>query len=97
MNWKEYKDNKPPNGIEVLAFNPDWIDEDFNPSGTRIGFEGVDGFISAHWWDYQDCYMTISHTECDDSGAFSDDIKDSIDPIKWIELNSLYDLLKKEK
>lgn len=28
-----------------------WIDEDFNPNGTRVGFLGDDGFISAEWND----------------------------------------------
>ena len=23
---------------EVIGYNPAWIDEDFNPNGTRIGF-----------------------------------------------------------
>lgn len=43
---------------EVLAHHPDWIDEDFNPKGIRIGFVGGEGnFISAYWWDYQDTYI----------------------------------------
>jgi len=47
---------------EVIGFHPDWINEDFNPNGTRIGFIGGKGtFISAFWLDYQDSY-----TEKDD-------------------------------
>lgn len=43
--------------FEVIGFHQDWIDEDFNPNGTRVGFIGGDGtFISARWSDYQDCY-----------------------------------------
>lgn len=38
MNWKKYKEEKPPEGEEVLAYHPSWIDEDFNPRGIRIGF-----------------------------------------------------------
>lgn len=89
MDWKYYKDIRPPNGIEVLAFNPGWVDEDYNPRSIRIGFESFDGFVSAHWWDYQNCYMTISHTECDDSEGYSENIKNSIEPLKWIEFDLL--------
>ena len=75
MNWKKYKEEKPPEGEEVLAYHPSWIDEDFNPRGIRIGFwNGGDDFKSAHWWDYQDCYITISHCDCDDNSLFSDRI-----------------------
>lgn len=37
MNWKKFKEEKPPEGEEVLAYHPSWIDEDFNPRGIRIG------------------------------------------------------------
>lgn len=44
--------------MEVIGFHPEWIDQDFNPNGTRIGFIGGDDtFISARWWDYQDTYV----------------------------------------
>lgn len=73
MNWKKFKEEKPSEGEEVLAYHPSWIDEDFNPRGIRIGFwNGGDDFKSAHWWDYQDCYITISHCDCDDNSLFSD-------------------------
>lgn len=49
MNWKKFKEEKPPEGEEVLAYHPSWIDEDFNPRGIRIGFwNGGDDFKSAH-------------------------------------------------
>lgn len=38
MDWKKYKEEKPSEGEEVLAYHPSWIDEDFNPRGIRIGF-----------------------------------------------------------
>lgn len=96
MNWKKYKQEKPPIGEDVLAYHPDWINEDFNPRGIRIGFSLDDGdFVSAHWWDYQDCYMTISHSNCDDNTSFSDKIKSCIEPELWISLNYLTDYLPK--
>lgn len=43
--------------MEVVAFHPDWVDPDFNPNGTRVGFiNGDDKFYSAKWCDYHDVY-----------------------------------------
>lgn len=81
-----YKENPPEDGIEVIAFNEAWIDEDYNPRGIRIGFKNNDDFISAHWWDYQSTYMTISHSDCDDNPIFSDNIRNNIEPTYWIEI-----------
>lgn len=53
--------NKQPleEGIEVIAYNEKWIDEDSNPNSTRIGFLNGDGnFTSATWNNEQDCYDT---------------------------------------
>ena len=94
MEWKNYKDEKPPMGEEVLAYHSEWIDEDFNPTGTRIGFQMEDDFVSAYYWAHQDCYMTISHSECDDNLSYSEKTKSSINPEKWISLKSLTNLLK---
>ena len=57
-NWILTKENPLEYGIEVIGFHPDWIDEDFNPKGTRIGFLLGDEFISAEWNNDQDCYDT---------------------------------------
>lgn len=47
----------------------------------------------AHWWDYQDCYITISHCDCDDNSLFSDRIKNSIEPELWISLDVITNYL----
>lgn len=94
MNWKLYKEELPPMGEEVLAFHTDWIDEDFNPKGTRIGFQADEDFISAYWWNYQDTYMTISHGICDDNDAYGENTRNSIDPEKWISLEDLWNKLE---
>lgn len=84
---KDYQIHKPESGIEVIGFNPAWINEDYNPKGYRIGFLNDEGdFISAHWWDYQDTYMTISHSDCDGNPEFSDEIKNSIEPTHWFPI-----------
>lgn len=93
MKWRRYSEQKPPMGEEVIAYHPDWIDEDNNPKGTRIGWQGDEDFTSAHWWANQDCYMTISHFECDDNPAFSEKTKKSIEPELWIPLAYLTDYL----
>lgn len=64
-HWYKTSEKELPFGEEVIAFNEKWIDEDFNPNGTRIGFLQDDGFISATWNDEQDCYDTC-YEEGDD-------------------------------
>ena len=44
-----YQEQKPPFGVEVIAYHHKWVDEDFNPNGTRVGFLGDEEFISAFW------------------------------------------------
>lgn len=73
----------PSLGVSVILFNDAWKDEDFNPDGVRIGFRQDDGFTSAHWWNYQDCYMTISKSECDGNPTYSDVIKNTTEPTHW--------------
>jgi hypothetical protein len=86
--WIEIKseDDLPPISEEVLFFNKEWINEDFNPRGIRVGFRTDEDFISAHWWDYQDTYMNISHSDCDNNDEFSQEIRDNIEPTHWKSL-----------
>jgi len=85
-SWVDIKNALPENSLEVICFNKEWVNVDFNPSGTRIGFlNGDNEFTTAHWWDYQDTYITISKNECDhDPQAFSDQIKNNTEPTHWI-------------
>lgn len=46
MGWNKVSEKELPFGEEVIAFNKEWIDEDFNPNGTRVGFLQDDGFVS---------------------------------------------------
>ena len=62
-------DHPLPYGQEVIGYNKEWVHEDFNPSGTRIGFLNDIGFISAKWVNDQDCYTTCSE-EGDDYTIF---------------------------
>lgn len=90
MEWIKVTDRLPQPGIEVICFNPAWIDEDFNPNGTRCGFLNGDKetFTTAYYWAYQDCYMTISREECEGSSSYSDHIKDNTEPTYWCEIPS---------
>lgn len=64
--WFSVEDRPLQVGEEVIGYNPKWIDEDFNPNGTRIGFlmDGI-GFCSAKWNNEDDCYDTL-YEEGDD-------------------------------
>ena len=62
-------DHPLPYGQEVIGYNKEWVHEDFNPSGTRVGFLNDIGFISAKWVNEQDCYTTCSE-EGDDYTIF---------------------------
>ena len=95
--WHKYSEEKPPYGEEVIAYNPKWVDEDFNPKGIRIGFIednlSDDGskfdFVSAYWWNDQDTYETICKAYCfadDNSKAFYINHLDNIEPEYWMEI-----------
>ena len=44
--------------LKLLGYSEEWIDEDFNPDGTRECFiNGNLGWTSARYVDYQDCYI----------------------------------------
>lgn len=83
-NWHKYSEELPPIGIEVIAYNHKWVNEDFNPNGTRVGFRTSDGdFTSAYWWDYQDDYIAISRNRCESSPEFFKNHLDRIEPEWW--------------
>ena len=90
--WINYKEEKPPFGVEVIAYHHKWFDEDFNPNGTRIGFLSDDGFISAFWWDEQDCYETGSKQQCERNKEWYANHIDNIEP----ELLGTFPKLPKE-
>lgn len=98
MKWNKYnKENLPPVGIEVLAYNSKWVNAYFNPKGIRVGFlDGDNEFISAHWWDYQDSYITISKSICEDSPDFYSNLINNTEPEYWCEIPN-FDILNEWK
>lgn len=84
--WINYKEEKPPFGAEVIAYHHKWVDEAFNPNGTRIGFLTYEGFISAYWWDEQDCYKTISKQHCESNKDFYRNHIDNTEPEFWLPM-----------
>jgi hypothetical protein len=58
MKWIALKDQVPPIGIEYLGFNPEWIDEDYNPKGIRVWFHDDLGWYSAKYNNTHDCWDT---------------------------------------
>lgn len=89
--WIDYKKQKPPYGEEVLAYHHLWVREDSTPDGIRVGFrsEGVvddnDDFISSYWWNYQECYVTISRFEVKDNLSFDQKLLECIEPEYWMK------------
>ena len=81
-----YQEQKPPFGVEVIAYHHKWVDEDFNPNGTRIGFLSDEGFTSAFWWDEQDCYETISKEICESDEDFYENHIDNTEPEFWLPI-----------
>jgi len=92
--WHKYSEEKPEHGKWVIAYHRLWVDEDFNPEGIRLGFvqdncaqdasKNPYDFVSAYWWDYQDCFITISKFSVEGrEEEFGEDILDSIEPEYW--------------
>lgn len=92
-----YQEQKPPFGVEVVAYHHKWVDEDFNPTGTRVGFLGDDGFIPAFWWDYQDCYETISKLNCESNKDFYRSHIDNTEPEFWFPIHKFVNPLKNKR
>lgn len=54
----------PKNGVPVLLWSKDFIDEDFNPSGTIDGyFDEQRGWTGAIWNGCQDVWDTVPYLE----------------------------------
>ena len=94
--WINYKEEKPPFGVEVIAYHHKWVDEDFNPNGTRIGFLSDEGFTSAFWWDYQDCYETISKQHCESNKDFYASHIENTEPEFWLPMPKFSGLPKEQ-
>jgi hypothetical protein len=75
--WKSIKNNPPIIGIEVIGYNKKWIDEDFNPNGTRQCVLDDMGWMIARWNASNDCWTT-DYT--------SDDDCKSEPPTHWISI-----------
>lgn len=84
MDWKITEFESPSEGTEVIGFSPGWIDEDFNPNGTRVCFLGGDGWISAYWCNYHDEYHTRDSVE--DNEQFADSKAENQIPTHWMPI-----------
>lgn len=88
--WVSMKDKKPEEGVEVIAYHHKWVNEDFNPNGTRVGFLNGNGeFTSAYWWNYQDCYQTINSSICLEDKEFFKNLIDNTEPEFWMPIPKL--------
>lgn len=53
-------DNQVPENTDLLVYNEEWINEDDNPEGIRIGFFNGDQWASAGWCIEHGEYHTIT-------------------------------------
>jgi len=81
QSWIPVDSELPEEGIEVLFKSDKWINEDYNPNGTRIGFYNGDWYTTAYWCNYQDCYMERTSDEDDDT--FEDSLAINQIPTHW--------------
>lgn len=66
MNFIKLTQENKPDGI-VLGFNEKWVHEDFNPSGVRTcHWCDLQGWVSAYWNNYHECYDTRISIEDND-------------------------------
>lgn len=58
--WKSIQNTPPGDGVEVLLFSAEWIDEDFNPTGVRPGFaeDNASRWVIARWSAHHHEYIT---------------------------------------
>ncbi len=58
--WYKFSERTPPPAVDVLAQNDEWIDEESNQRGVRIGFISTmtGKFITAVWLDSIDNFST---------------------------------------
>ena len=84
--WHDYNKVKPEYGIEVIGYNFNWINPDFNPNGTRVGFRnGDDSFQSAYYSNECDSYYNIDESTKEDE-CFSKNVRENINPTFWTSL-----------
>jgi len=61
MQFQKVEDVKPPLNLEVLGYNKEWIDGDYNPDGINICFLDENGWVTAYWSYHKDRYTNSYH------------------------------------
>lgn len=89
-NWKIIANGElPPICTEVLGYAKEWIDEDYNPEGTRICFMEDDGYwITGVFCNVCDEYHTTMSGDLIGDGitpCSMDDDGNEVPPTHWIE------------
>lgn len=87
--WYKVSEKTPEMGVEIIGYNQDWVDEDFNPNGTRVCFYDDTGWYSAKWSNDQDSYSTVGcmRSGCsEDNCEFSNSCKSKNGPTHWIPM-----------
>ena len=58
QNWYDAIANPPKDGEEVMGYNKEWIDLDFNPSGTCLCFISAGDWTIASWDSAAEWWVT---------------------------------------
>ena len=96
MSWTQLKpeydpSTLPPEGVPVLLYSKDWIDDDFVPRGIVEGYYNPDlGFVGAFWnpchdtWDaVQDCLPTHWMDQPDNPDELENAILSNLEHGHW--------------
>lgn len=71
VHFIKYSDEQPPIGVEVLAFNKAWKEDEFDSTGLRVGYrDEEDNFIHTSWDNDQDCWSNISSEDIDSTDEY---------------------------
>ena len=82
LRWIPIEEKLPQeDGQDILMKNENWIDEDYNLLGVRIGVYGDGIWTSAYWCRVHDEYHTRISDE--DDNTFEDSKAESQIPTHW--------------
>lgn len=80
QKWHKYEEGSyPPDDVDVITYNKEWVHPDWNLKGIRVGFKEEDRFYSAQWGGDSD-YTTY---------CYDDDSNYNNKPEYWIEIPEL--------
>lgn len=90
MEWNKVSEKLPEAGVEVIGYSENWIDEDFNPKGTRVCYLDDFGWHSAKWDADQDDWNSVGKENPMCSSCESCELcKKNSAPEYWLEIPNI--------